>query len=100
MRYIDQENYVEYCIKENSNICVKINNEEQRVVEKSEFSNWAKQLFAEMSSIKKKDASSYTTVKTIVGGDVLSYTDTRTLTISLKEAWCLLPLYREPVSFQ
>lgn len=57
MRYIDQEIGVEYFIMEDSNINMNINNEEQRVVEKSEFSHWAKQLFAEMSSIKKKDAS-------------------------------------------
>lgn len=57
MRYIDQEIGVEYLITEDSNINMNINNEEQRVVEKSEFSYWAKQLFAEISSVKKKDAS-------------------------------------------
>ena len=57
MRYIDQDINVEYSIMEDSNINMNINSEEQRVIEKSEFSYWAKQLFAEMSSIKKKDAS-------------------------------------------
>lgn len=57
MRYIDQEISVEYLIMEDSIISMNINNEEQRIVEKSDFSYWAKQLFAEMSSIKKKDAS-------------------------------------------
>lgn len=57
MRYIDQDISVEYLIMEDTNINMNINNEEQRVVEKSDFSYWAKQLFAEMSSIKKKDAS-------------------------------------------
>lgn len=57
MRYIDQEIGVEYVIMEDSNINMNINNEEQRVVKKSEFSHWAKQLFEEMSSIKKNDAS-------------------------------------------
>lgn len=57
MRYIDQEIGVEYFIMEDSNINMNINNEEQRTIEKSEFSYWAKHLFAAMSSIKKKDAS-------------------------------------------
>ena len=57
MRYIDQEIGVEYFIMEDSNINMNINNEEQRIIEKSDFSYWARQLFAEMSSITKKDAS-------------------------------------------
>lgn len=57
MRYIDQEIGVEYFIMKDSNINMNINNEEQRIIDKSEFSYWAKQLFTEMSVIKKKDAS-------------------------------------------
>lgn len=57
MRYIDQEIGVEYLIMEDSNINLNINNEEQRIIAKSDFSQWASHLFKEMSSIKKKDAS-------------------------------------------
>lgn len=57
MRYIDQEIGVEYYIMEDSNIKMNINNEKQKVILKSDFSHWAKHLFNEMSSVKKKDAS-------------------------------------------
>lgn len=57
MRYIDQEVGVEYKILNNSDIILNINNEDQRIINKSEFSHWARQLFDEMSSVVKKDAS-------------------------------------------
>ena len=57
MRYIDKEVGVEYYIMEDTNICMNINDEEQRIIKRSDFSYWAKFLYTTMSNIPKKDAS-------------------------------------------
>lgn len=57
LRYIDQNVGVEYRIKEDSDICLNINNEETREIKKSEFSEWAGLLFKEMLAVKDKKAS-------------------------------------------
>ena len=57
MRYIDQDVGVEYRIKEDTNICLNINNEEKREISKSDFSKWAVHLFKKLSSVKDKKAS-------------------------------------------
>ena len=57
MRYIDQEIGVEYYIMEDSNVQLNINNEEQRLICKDEFEQWAGKLFNEMSLVKQSNAS-------------------------------------------
>lgn len=57
MRYIDPEIGVEYCVTDDSDINININNEEQKVIKRGEFSKWAERLFKEMTSVEKKDAS-------------------------------------------
>ena len=57
MRYIDQEVGVEYCITEDAKINININNEEQRIVNKSEFLKWSNYLLSEISSKSNKNAT-------------------------------------------